>query len=150
MWYHGHWGEFRFSGRFFLSLHILSPGHICWPLFPLSHRAFMSYPPLHQLRGMVLFAVPPLCDPTTSLPHSLQGILLVNRHQLTMTRHVIMIYLLVAPSCTYLRPILVLVLEGGSHHFQMPPKYPLSVLLVSLLIDFLDRIFSWNGVTELI
>ena len=130
---------FSFSGRFSLDLHILSPWYIRWPIFPFYHHAVLSLPLLWQLRVVVLLAVPHLCDPLSSLPHSLQGIILVNRGQLTLTRHAIILYLLVSPSCTYVRPILFLVLEVGSHHFQMPPKYPRSVLLVLLPLYFLDQ-----------
>ena len=99
-----------FPEDFSLALHILSPWYISWPLSTLSHSEVLSLPLLRQLRVVVLFSVPPLCDPPYSLTHILQGILLVNRRKLTLTRHVIIMYLLVAPSCTCLRPVLVLVL----------------------------------------
>ena len=113
---------FSFSGGFFLALHILSPWHSRWQISPLSHLAIISFPLLLQPRGVVLFAVPTLCGPPPSLPHSLQGILLVNRRKLTLTRHSIILHLLVALSCNYIRPVLVMVLEGGSHHLKILPE----------------------------
>ena len=86
---------------FSLVIHILSPWHIRWPLSILYHHAVILLPLLLHLRGMVLFVVPPLCDPLSSIPHSLQGILLLNRRQLILTFHDIILYLLVAPSCNY-------------------------------------------------
>ena len=75
-----------------------------------------------QLRGVVLVVVPPRCVPPYSIPHSLQGIVIVDKRKLTLTRHAIMLCLLVAPICTYLRPVLVMVIEGGIHHLKIPPK----------------------------
>ena len=87
--------------RFSLDLHILSSWHIRWTLSPLNHGSVISLPLFHNLRGVVLFTVPPLCYPQSSIPHSLQGILPLNRCQLMLTRHAIILYLLVAPSCNY-------------------------------------------------
>ena len=66
-----------------------------------------------------------------------------------LTRHSILMYLLVAPSCNYLRPVLVLVIELDSHHLQILPKYQRYVLLVSLLPYVLGRRYSQSVVTEL-
>ena len=147
------WPLWRFSDfpdGFSLDLHILSPCHILWPISPLSHCVVLSLPLLRQIMGVVLFVVPPLCDPPSSNSHSLHGILLVKRLQLTQMRHAIMLYFLVTPICNYLRPVLVLVLEVGSHHLQMAPEYLRSVLLVSMLLGFLDWRCCCSGVTEFI
>ena len=143
-------GFLAFPGGFSLALHILLHWNIRWTLSTLSHPAVLSLTLLRQMRGVVLGVVPPLCVSPSSLPRSLQGILLVNRRQLTLTRHGIIIYLLVAPGCTYLRPVLVLFILGVSHNSQMPPKYLRSIILVTLLLDFLGRRYSQIVVTELI
>ena len=88
----------------------------------MSHRAVLSMNILCQLRGVVLGVVTSLCVPSSSLPHIMQGIPLDNRHKLALPRHAIILYLLVAPICTYLRTVLVWVLEEGSHHYKMHPK----------------------------
>ena len=106
------WIYLAFPEGFSLDLHILSPLYIRWPLSPLSHHAVILFPLIGQVRGVVLVVVPPQCVPPSILPQSLQGILIVIRRQLTLTRHTIILYLLFAPRCTYLRPVLVFVLGG--------------------------------------
>ena len=107
---------------FYLAIHILSPWYICWPLSTLYHLAVLSLPLMSQLRGVVLGGVLPLCVTPSNLTHSLQGIPLFKRVQLIMLNRAIMMYLLVATRCNYLRPVLVMVLEGGSSNSKMHPE----------------------------
>ena len=127
-----------FPEGFSLYIHILSTWHIRWPLSPLYHCAVLALPILYQIRGLVLIVAPPLCVPLSILTQSLQGIPLMNRRQLTLSRCVIMLYFLVAPSCTYLSPVLFLVIDEGIHHLKMHIKEPRSILLVSLMIYLVD------------
>ena len=71
---------------------------------------------MSHLRVVVLGIVPHLFVPPSSITHRMQNIPLVNRGQLTLTRRAIIMYLLVALICTYIRPNLDLVIEEGSHH----------------------------------
>ena len=105
---------------------------------------------LCHMRVVVPGVVPTLCVPLSILPQSVQGIPLVNRRQLTLPRRVIIMYLLIAPRYTYLRPVLVLDLDRSSHHLQIYPKYPCSVILVSLLFYWLGQGCSQSVATKMI
>ena len=110
----------------------------------------ISFHILRPLRGVVLSIVLPLCVPPSILTHRLQVTPLVNRRQLTLPRRVIIMYLLIAPRYTYLRPVLVLDLDRSSHHLQIYPKYPCSVILVSLLFYWLGQGCSQSVATKMI
>ena len=107
---------FSFAGRFFFRYPYLIT--LAYPLetFFFISSCSASIASSAQVRGVVLGVKPHLCVPIPILPHSMQDIPLVNRRQLTLSRCVIMLYLLVEPICTNLRIVLVPVLEEGSNH----------------------------------
>ena len=136
-----------YRGFFFRSPYIITLSYLL-ALFSLYNQAVLSSHIMRHLRGVVLGVVPPICVLLPILTHSLQETPLMNKCQLTLPCRAINLYLLVAPSCTYLRPVLVLFLEGGIHHLKMQPKWPRSILLTSLPIYFLGQRYSRSVAAE--
>ena len=87
-----------------------------------------------MIRGVALVIVIPICVPLSNVPHSLRGIHIWSRRQLTLIRHYIIQNRLVAPDCTYLVAVLVLVPGKGNLHLITLLEYLHYVVQLSLLI----------------